>query len=358
MSWGYAAVPPRGARSSSGSIVAPVLPLRQRLLPVCAVMMGAPVCAEYLQAYLPDTGDLVVMLAGLLVLGPLYGGAALLIRETALRTGRGWVGVLLMAAAFGLLMTSQVDGSMWLAHDPEIPYWDDLREGTLLGSLGFAAYPVLTWVTGHVVFSIGAPLALLDALAPRHRGRPLLGRPGLVVVATLMVVAALLIRNDPDYADAAPSGAQALLSLLVAIGLVALALSPVGRPLERRDRAPSAWTPVRTLITFAVALLALDLMPVSWLGTGLYALVLASTAWWITRVSRSPCWGLAHVTALGVAAAAERTLLGLVAPLPPGVGVMQKGVQSVVLLGLVSVVTIAAWRRAALRVGGSRTRPV
>lgn len=32
-----------------------MMPLRTRLLPIIGLMAGAPICAEYLQAYLPDT---------------------------------------------------------------------------------------------------------------------------------------------------------------------------------------------------------------------------------------------------------------------------------------------------------------
>lgn len=330
-------------------------PFRHRILPILGLMLGAPVCAEYLQAYLPETGDALALAAGLTVLEPLYGGMALLIREIALRTGRGWPGVLLLAAAFGLLMTSQVDGSMWLARDPEIAYWDELRGGTLIGSLGFAVFPVLSWVTGHMVFSIGAPLALLDALAPQHRGRSLLGRPGLVVVVALSLTAALLIRNDSEYASSDPTGTQVGLSLLVSIGLAAVALSPAGRPLRRAQRGTTIWTPAATFVGAGVALLALDLLPATWVGASLYVVVLAGGAIWVVRTARSPAWGLTQVTALGVAAVVERVLVGIVAPLPPGVGATEKLVQTVLLLGLVAVVSVVAWRRGAL--GAARAGP-
>ena len=310
-------------------------------------MVGAAVSAEYLQAYLPQTGDALVLVGGLLVLGPLYGGAALLIRETALRTGRGWTGVLLLAAAFGVLMTSLVDQSLWQVHDPGIAYWDDLREATLLGPLGFAAFPVLSWVTGHVVYSIGAPIVLLDALAPSQRGRPLLGRTGLVVVAALSVGAALLIRSDPGYVVSGATGKQTWLSLLVAGALVGLALSPVGRPRQRRPSVRSSWTPARTLVLAVVVLTALDLLPFTWIGVGVLVVVLTLAGWWSARVSASADWGPRHVTALGVAAVLERTLTGVISPLPPGVGADEKAVQSVLLLALVTAVGVAAWRVAA-----------
>lgn len=333
-----------------------VAPLRQRVLPILGLVVGAAVSAEYLQAYLPQSGDLVALAGGLVVLGPLYGGAALLIRETALRAGRGWPGVLLLAAGFGLLMTSQVDRSMWRAHDPEIEYWDHLRSGTLLEPLGFAAYPVLSWVVGHVVFSIGAPLALLEGLAPRHRGRRLLGTPGLVVVAVLCATAALLIRSDPEYAGSTPTTTQTWLSLLVVLGLATLAMTAAGRPLQRRQQAGRHPSPVLTSVTAAVGLAALDVLPAIWLGVGGHLVVLTAGGWWLRRRSRSPGWGVAQVTALGVAAVVERTVLGFLAPLPSGVSVTEKVVQSVVLSGLVLTVSLIAWRRAA--VAGHRSSVV
>ena len=70
-----------------------------------ALLLGAPVCAELLQAYLDITGDPCSRWCSLVFFfAPLYGGAAVLIREVAVRTGRGWPGRLLLAAAFGLLM--------------------------------------------------------------------------------------------------------------------------------------------------------------------------------------------------------------------------------------------------------------
>jgi hypothetical protein len=49
------------------------------------------VCAEYLAAYDEATGDLVRLLLGLLILAPVYGAPALLIREIARRRNLGYV---------------------------------------------------------------------------------------------------------------------------------------------------------------------------------------------------------------------------------------------------------------------------
>lgn len=131
------------------------------------------------------------------------------------------------------------------------------------------------------------------------------------------------------------------------IGLISLGLSPAGRPLGHDERPEKTWAPARTLVIAAFALLILDLLPPIWIGVGFYVVVLAVGAWCVVRVSRTRTSGLSHVTALGVAATVERTLTGFFDPLPPGVGMTQKVLQSVVLLGLVAAVSGVAWRKAA-----------
>lgn len=61
---------------------------RRTHLATAGVLVGAPITAEYLQAYLTSTGDLIELAFGLVIFAPLYGGAALVIREVAVRTGR------------------------------------------------------------------------------------------------------------------------------------------------------------------------------------------------------------------------------------------------------------------------------
>src|SRR5262245_28276303 len=117
----------RGRPATMWAMALTRLALRQRWLPVLGVLFGAPICAEFLQAYLPSTGDAGVMLASLGILAPLYGGAALLIREVAVRRGLGWPAVLLLAGAFGVAMPGLVDLSLFTEHLDDFAYWDDLR---------------------------------------------------------------------------------------------------------------------------------------------------------------------------------------------------------------------------------------
>lgn len=322
--------------------------LRTRILPVLGLIVGAPVCAEYLQAYLPTTGEVWSQLAGLLVLGPLYGGAALLIREVAVRTGRGWTGILLMATAFGLLMPGTVDLSLWLQDDPSVPYWSDLRTPTLVHAWGLAVHPLLSWVSGHVLFSIGAPLVLLDALTPDHRGRSLLGKVGITITTALTVTAAVLIHHDQQQRfDLHPSAPQVGTVALVAAALVALALSPLGRPVPRGPRGSSP--SLRTLaVAGLLAGLTLDLLPGTWVWTTAYVALLAGAAVAVRMLATGPAWQLPQVTALATGALTARVLIGFLAPLPPGVSLGVKLAQSTTVLLLTIALSTLAWRGAHL----------
>lgn len=309
-----------------------MLSLRHRLLPILAVYFGAPVCAEYLQAYLSATGHVLELLGGLLFLGPLYGGAALLIRETAVHTERGWRGVLLLAAAFGVAMPGLIDLSLLGEHRASIPYWEELRKPTLIEPLGLSVYPTLGWITGHVLMSVGAPLALLHALTPKQRGRPLLGRVGLAVVVALAAVAAVMIHIDGrSMYGYVPGPAQVVGVSLVVLSLAAAAFTCWGRPLTTGGPARTV-APVAVLLGGLAGKLAIDLLPPTWAGTaGLAALLVTGFAaiHWLASSRR---WGAREIGLLGAAAVIGGTLTGFLTPVPEGVTVASKYAQNTVLV--------------------------
>ncbi len=70
----------------------------RRILPALGLFVLAPLVAEFLLGNLPITA-----LPALVLLAPLYGGGALLIREVARRTGRGWPTMIVLALAYGVL---------------------------------------------------------------------------------------------------------------------------------------------------------------------------------------------------------------------------------------------------------------
>jgi hypothetical protein len=68
------------------------------VLPALGLFFLAPLVAEFLLGNLPITALFL-----LVILAPMYGGGALLIRETARRAGRGWPTLVVLALAYGVL---------------------------------------------------------------------------------------------------------------------------------------------------------------------------------------------------------------------------------------------------------------
>jgi len=309
---------------------------RQKLLAITGTLLGAPLCAEYLQAYMAV--DFVSLLGGLLFFAPLYGGAALLIREAAVRTGRGWVGLLFLAGAFGLLMPGLIDLAMYGEQRSDIPYWNDLRLPTLIPALGFSAHPMTTWVLGHVVMSIGTPLALLDGLAPALRGRPLLRWWAILLLVVLFVMTAWLVHLDGRAMYGyVPSRAQ-LLSVSGVVALLALiAFSPIGRPLTPR---PRRWIPgwKLTFVIGFVGLAIVGLGPPNWLGVAWMWAVILTVSATVLWFAYAPAWGLTQTTALACGALTAQTLLGFLAPVPEGMDPIFKYTIQFVFLVLVFII--------------------
>src|ERR1700712_38725 len=155
----------------------------RRWILVLGVLLLAPVAAEFTSGYLPSTGNPLALLGELVVFSPLYGGALLLIRETVVRLGGGWPSRLLLALAFGIAMPGLVDLSLFTTVREDVEGWDQIFTPTYVDALGTSVGAATTWAMGHVILSIGAPLAIVEGLS----GRPGVGRerwlrlPGLLL---------------------------------------------------------------------------------------------------------------------------------------------------------------------------------
>ena len=282
----------------------------------------------------------------------------MLIRELALRRGMGWRGRLLLAAAFGLAMTSVIDLSLWTVHRDEIDYWDQIQLTTRLDSLGFAVYPVVVWVLGHVVLSISAPTAIVEALAGDLRDEPWLRVPGLVVWTVLfLAVAAAIHASEGSEYDVHPSAAQYAGAVVAIVLLVAAALSRWGRPLERRER--SAPGVLAALLVGIVLLACLDFIPISWAGVVVAVVGCTVVAALLLRWGRSPAWTGRQASALAVGAVALRTSTSFLSPVPEGADPVAKVLQSVVVVLLVGGLCWWLWRASWSRrpIGTGRMTP-
>ncbi|MBQ1029727.1 hypothetical protein ACIP95_27465 [Micromonospora parva] len=312
-------LPATADRPATGRAVAAArLPLRRRILPVLALLLLAPWAAEC------SWGGFAIddFLPVLIFLGPMYGGAAILIRETARHLGAGWPTIVLLAAAFGVLQAGLVDQSLFNPH-----YLDDTQyagtraaaEASLVPGLEFSLRQAFDYVGNHIVLTICAPIVLVESfLGPGRRLRPWLGRPGLAVVAVLYLLGSLLIfASDGGRKNFLASPLQLTLAAVVVLALVATAVLPRWRrPAPRRTRRLPH--PLWLGLLVVLVRLGADLAP-GWAGVtialGLAAIMGAAIAYWSSGVH----WGQRHVLAAGTASVVSAAAFAyLVPPYSPG----------------------------------------
>ncbi|MED7923985.1 hypothetical protein SMD20_07075 [Nonomuraea sp. LP-02] len=265
----------------------------KRLLPALGLFVLSPLAGEFLLGNLPVTA-----LPALIVLAPLYGGGALLIRELARRKGAGWPGMVLLAVAYGVVEEGLLTRSLFDPHFAGM----DLASYAWLPGVGVSAWWT-TFVLGgvHAAGSVLAPIAVMEALVPSRAEEPWLGRPGLVVAGVLYVLGAAATALNPDAYRA--SAGQLAGAAVVAALLVVLALRRPTTLQERTaKRAPGAG-PVLGLtlvagLAFWLAALTIDVLgawPAVAANVALYAAAYALVARWARRAG----WGPEQRFALG-----------------------------------------------------------
>ena len=275
------------------------MPSSTRWGSVLAVLLLAPWFAEMSWGGYPLT-DIPVIL---LFLGPMYGGAAVLIREIARRSGRGWPTIVLLAAAFGVLQAGLVDQSLFN------PAYDryDFQHPVHLDGIDVSLYYLLAFVAGHVVASIVAPIAVAECWS-RRGDEPWLTRRSMTVLAGLYLVATVI--NHFGVKDEVGHGFQAapIQSATAAAAVAALvAAALLRRPRPRTDVAVPRPV-VLSAIGFAAYLLYLPGENAASFAVGVVVLTLAVAV--LGTLSRSRRWTDDHSVAL----VAGTILIGLVVP--------------------------------------------
>lgn len=314
--------------------------MRGKWVGIWTVLLLAPITAELLQAYLGDLGGLGGAAFLVLFFAPMYGGVALLIREVSVRTGRGWPGRLLLAAAFGVAMPTIIDLSIFTPTRDDIDYWDDIMSAVSAG--GIAWHALATWVGGHVLMSVAAPIVVGESLA-RTPG-PWLGRLGLVLVPVGFVLIATFVHQDQASANPTTAGAaEYAVSAAVVAALVGLAFTPLGRPRAVRPlRPPSAPALVGVGV---VAMAILDFVPLNAIGLVVYLATFCGGLLLVARWSASPAWSPGHLAMLTFGALVARTVTGFLTPLPQDTTWAEKLTQNCTYLALVLLLGLAMWRR-------------
>ena len=283
----------------------------RRLLLVGGLLLLAPLIGEFL------FGNIAISdLPYVLVLATLYGCGAVLIRETARRTGRGWPTMLLLAVAYGLFEEGPVDQMLWNPNYGGITEFGLSYSGTYVGWLGTSVQLVQDVVSLHTVWSICVPIALAEAF-DRGPRRPWLGRAGLIAVAAVFVLGSLFLAFAQIETDGfvAPAARYAGTSAVI-IALVAAAFVAGRRPLPRIEAiAPGPWPVGAVALVVTSLVMARQFLPESvpaWLVAAGWTGLVAAAGALVLRWSRSRGWDDRHRLALAGGALLTYVWVGVV----------------------------------------------
>ncbi|MFE0171224.1 DUF998 domain-containing protein [Streptomyces sp. NPDC059002] len=271
-----------------------------RFGPVLALFLLAPFVGEFL------LGNLTVAEFGLgIVLAPLYGCGALLVRETARRYGGGWPMMALLAAAYALIEEGPVDQLLW---NDSYAGQDLLHGPSFLPGLGVSVELTQAILALHTVWSILVPIALVECCARGRRTTPWLGRTGFAVTGVAYVLGAGLVFWG-NYAEEHFLASPAQLALAGAV-IVALVVLPFRvrswRPRPLAGSAPAPWVAGATALVGTSLYWGPSVLVTSdayeWVGVAVWCVVAVVGVRTVLRWSRLRGWGQRHVFALAAGA--------------------------------------------------------
>ncbi|MGA2890268.1 MAG: hypothetical protein ABSE51_19670 [Terracidiphilus sp.] len=290
---------------------------KRNISAVISLFFVAPLVAEYLLGDLP-----LKLLAALIVLAPAYGGGAVLIRETARRTGRGWPTMLTLGAAYTLIGEGLVTQSLF-NHD-YLKMQMHLLDPAYIPALGIGGWWTLFMFNLHTFWSMGVSIALVEALFPGEAEIPWLGRVGDSLVALVFVLGSAAsfgigFKQNRFIASHAQLLSVTLLSVLL---MVCAFLIPSRRSHVADGKMPSPWITspwITGAIAFVLGMGVLYTQPRwGWAAVGALLAIDAVFLVLVTFFSRQTGWGALHVLSLaaggamsyGIHAFTARPLIG------------------------------------------------
>jgi hypothetical protein len=183
--------------------------------PAIALFFTAPLVAEFLLGNLP-----IKLLPALIVLAPMYGGGALLIRESVRRSRHGWRSIFLLGVAYAILEEAFTTQSLF---NPDYLHLHlGLLQPAYIPALGIGGWWTLWMLNIHPIWSIAVPIALIEATVPGRSGTPWLGRTGYVVTCGLFAFGIVMLtrmsyRRDHFLASPAQFAGAAIVLLFFAV---------------------------------------------------------------------------------------------------------------------------------------------
>ncbi len=314
------------------------MPNSQRsILAAITLFFVAPLVAEYL------LGDFsITFLSPLIVMAPMYGGGALLIRELTRRSGRGWPTILLLGCAYALIEEGYTTQTLF--NPDAFGLHLHLLSVAWIPALGIGAWWTLFMLNVHPFWSIGVSIVLVEGLFPSRARTPWLGKAGACVTAVLFAAGAYAstafsIRRYHFVASAAQFTVTGVIAILF---IAAAFLIPRPAPQPKPGAAPSPWlTGLATFFLAAAVFFApiqLNWVAVGWIAAADLAFLLLL---WV--FSRRSAWTALHTFSIGAAGALFYGLHAFlqppVVPTPKGIVLASHVLLLVVALALIAIAT-------------------
>ncbi len=311
----------------------------RKLSAAIVLFFTAPLVAEFLLGNLS-----LKALPALVALTPMYGGGALLARETVRRSGRGWPSILLLGIAYAIIEEGFVTQSLF---NPDyLRFHQHFLSHAWVPVLHIGAWWTLFMFNLHMFWSVSVSIALVEGLFPAHAGRPWL-RPwgdsvtGLLFFAGCALCSYFTLRQDPFVA----SPVQFLVAALVCLALIAGAfrIAP-RRPRTGTGPVPSPWITGLAAFLLGVAVL---LIPAAW-NWGAFGLMLAIDLGFLIAVataSRRAAWTSLHTLSLAAGGAmAYGSHAFIETPVVGGSTLLIRTGNAIFLASAVTIIFLAAQR--------------
>lgn len=298
----------------------------------------APLVAEFLLGNLP-----IKLLGALVVLAPMYGGGALIIREVVRRTGRGWPSIIVLALTYGIIEEAFTTQSLFNPNYLRLNM--HLLDPGYIPWFGIGAWWTLFVLTLHTAWSVSTSIALMEALSPASATTPWMGRIALGLTALLFalgITASTLFGYKQDHFLASP--AQLVSAAAICIVLVLLAFRIPYRKPTTAAFVPNPWLAGTLAIVAGSAVL---LVPNTW-GWWAACAVLAADLVVVIAVLYWACssrWNMSHKLGLAGGAALAYAWHAFIEK--PAVGQMDSLVRignAIFALGALALIATAASR--------------
>ena len=204
---------------------------------------------------------------------------------------------------------------------------------------------LVNFVLGHVIWTFGVPIAVVETLAVHHRNTPWLRWPGLTLIVILYALACALVLNDHIAtlgsigSPGQIGGAAVVVALLMAAAFAMRRRAPATGP----EPVPAPWL---VGVVSSVLFVGYNLLPTTWPGVAASVVILIGVGVAVARLARRAGWEQRHVLAVAAGPLVAYAVLGfVVTPISEPPSLVKYG-HNVAMLVLVVVLLIFASRAA------------